>query len=161
MNPRQRFFTRPATVDDAASVAARLRDEDRDEVLALCGIDPILVLPAYVEEGREVYVAGLTSSDRAEIIWGVDPIYGVDRAAVIWLLSTPIMYEHPQLFVPESKRIWDDFHKRFDLLTNFADARNIRHHQWLKWLGAKFIRRVESFGAQSLPFLEFASYRCA
>jgi hypothetical protein len=30
---------------------------------------------------------------------------------------------------------------------------------WLKWLGCHMVRRIESFGAQSLPFIEFASFR--
>jgi hypothetical protein len=154
------FFVRRATVEDAAYIAANLRSEDRDEVVALCGIPPSLVLPAYVEEGREVHVAGI-QGDHAQVIYGVDPILGVDRAACIWLLSTPVLYEHPVEFVTQSKRLWDEFHERFDLLTNFTDARNTRHHKWLQWLGAKFIRRVEHFGAESRPFLEFASYRCA
>lgn len=159
MTPR--IFVRPASPEDALEVASRLRPEDADEVRANCGMSPTLVLPAYVGEGREVYVSGLSKDNIPQVIWGVDPIFAVDRAAVIWLLSTPVMYDHPQLFVPTSKKIWDGFHERFDLLTNFTDARNTRHHVWLKWLGAKFIRRVESFGAESRPFLEFASYRCA
>jgi hypothetical protein len=154
-------YIRLASVEDAEHVAAHLRSEDRDEVLALCGMDPRLVLPAYVQEGREVHACGFIGKS-PEILWGLDPIFGMeDTAAVIWMLSTPAIFEHPQHFVPYSKNVWEAAHQRFQLLTNFTDARNTRHHKWLKWLGAHFIRRVEHFGAQSRPFLEFASYRCA
>jgi hypothetical protein len=155
-----RFFIRKATTDDAAYVARNLRPHDHDEVRALTGVSPSFVLPAYVEDGREVYVAGLPDNV-PQVIWGADPIEGVDRAAVVWLLSTPVMYHHAQLFIPMSKKLWDGFHERYDLLTNFTDARNTRHHKWLQWLGAVFLRRVEHFGAESRPFLEFASLRCA
>jgi len=153
-------YVRLASIEDAQYVAEHLRDADRDEVRALCGMDPKFVLPAYVQEGREVHVAGFVGQP-PQIIFGVDPIFGMeDEAAVIWMLSTPEIYKHAQVFVPYSKNIWDAYHERFPLLTNFSDARNTRHHTWLKWLGAHFIRRVEHFGAESRPFLEFASYRC-
>jgi hypothetical protein len=37
-----------------------------------------------------------------------------------------------------------------------VDARNERH---INWLGFIMVRRVERFGARSLPFVEFASVR--
>jgi hypothetical protein len=133
--------------------------EDREEVLAMCGMDPRVVLPQYIVEGREVYVAGTVHNGSPEIIYGVDPILDVPDAAVVWLLSTPVLYDYPVEFTVRSKQIWDEIHSRFELLTNFTDARNTRHHGWLKWLGCHPIRRVEKFGAQSLPFIEFASFR--
>lgn len=122
-------------------------------------MDPRVVLPAYVQEGREVLVAGFVEQP-PQIIFGVDPVWGLeDEAAVIWMLSTPEIYKHAQVFVPYSKQIWDAYNERYPILTNFTDCRNTRHHTWLKWLGAKFIRRVDSFGAESRPFYEFVSYR--
>jgi hypothetical protein len=45
--------------------------------------------------------------------------------------------------------------RRFPLLHNFTDARNVVHHRWLRWLGFNFIARHERYGAAGLPFLEF------
>lgn len=154
------YFIRPATREDAVYIASNLRSQDRDEVVALTGLDPRAVIPAYVDEGREVQVGGIVGKEPV-IIFGADPIFMEESAAVIWMLSTPVLYDYPVEFVTASRKIWDDYHARYELLTNFTDARNTRHHKWLKWLGAHFIRRVDKFGAQSLPFLEFASYRCA
>ena len=155
-------FVRPATPEDIDFVARNMREADRQEVLASVGIEPTLVLPAYLNEGREVYAAGLCLDNRAEVLFGFDPIFGVERAAVIWLLSTPRIYAHPVEFVMRSKAIFEEAHQRFDLLTNFIDARNTRHIQWLKHLGFTMLRRVDKFGFAGLPFIEFASYRpCA
>lgn len=152
-------FVRPATPEDVEYVANNLRKEDREEVLAAVGIEPTVCLPQYLSEGREVYAAGLCMDNRAEILYGFDPIFGVDRAAVIWLLSTPRIFDYPVEFVIQTNRLFEEAHQRFDLLTNFIDARNERHIRWLKKLGFVMLRRVESFGASSTPFIEFASYR--
>jgi hypothetical protein len=146
-------------MEDVEFVANNLRKEDREEILASVGIEPSLALPAYVREGREVYAAGLCSDNRAEILYGFDPIFGVDRAAVIWLLSTPRIYDHPVEFVMRTKELYEEAHQRFDLLTNFIDARNRRHIVWLRSLGFVMLRRVEKFGYAGTPFIEFASFR--
>lgn len=86
-------------------------------------MDPRIVLPAYVMEGREVYAAGIESEGRPEVLFGFDPIEGEPGAATIWLLSTPVIYDYPVEFVISSKRIFDDAHQRFELLTNFVDER--------------------------------------
>lgn len=157
-------FNRRATLADAYSIAPRLRKADRDEVLAAIGIDPILALPAAVQEGRDVWVAGLEEDGIPEIIWGIDPIEHPDdfTAGTIWLLSTDRIYEFPVEFVQNTRRLLDEAHKEYELLMNFIDARNTRHQKWLKWMGFAGLRRIEKFGAQSLPFIEFASFRpCA
>jgi hypothetical protein len=155
-------FNRLATLEDVRYVADNLRDADRQEVLANVGIEPSTVLPTLLLEGREIYAAGLCEDNRAEVLWGLDPIFGVDRAAVIWLLSTDRMYDHPVEFVTQSKAHIEYAHSRFDLLTNFIDARNTRHIRWLKWSGFTILRKVDRFGYAGIPFFEFASYRpCA
>lgn len=152
-------FIRCASVEDAVSIATRLRPEDRDEIIACCGIDPRVVLPAYVEEGREVYVSGLAFDQVPEMIFGTDPIPGDPEGATIWFLSTPRIYEFPVEFTVNTKKVFELYHDRYPFLTNFMDARNTKHLKLIKWLGFHPIRRVESFGAQSRPFIEFASYK--
>jgi hypothetical protein len=146
-------------MEDAQYVAANLRDADRDEVLAACNLDPRLVLPLFIQEGREVWAAGVESNDRAEILYGVDPVECCPGAGTIWLLSTPVLYQYPVEFVVRSKELLDQFHERYELLGNYIDERNTRHIRWLKYMGFKILQRVECFGAQSRPFLEFASFR--
>ena len=151
-------FVRKATLEDAVTVAARIRPADRDECMAATGLPPEVILPAYIEDGRCCMAAGLQHDNRAEILFGIDPIVGHPRCGIIWLVSTPRIEEHPVEFVVMTKRLLADFHKDYDLLTNFIDERNTRHLQWLKWMGFMLLRRVEKFGAESRPFIEFASF---
>ena len=152
-------FVRSATLADVRSVAARLREADRQEVLAAGGVDPRLVFSAQLAEGREILAAGLQDNDRAEILFGCDPMTGDPSVGIVWLVSTDTIYDHPVEFVTASRRLLQDYQERHRVLTNFIDARNERHIKWLKWMGFHMIRRVEKFGAQSLPFIEFASVR--
>lgn len=152
-------FVRPASVEDALSVASRLRPEDRDEVIAASGMDPRIALPQYVREDRFIMACGLVETGIPEVLWGADPIPYVDRACVGWLLSTTVILDHPVEFAVNVKRFFEELHKDYDLITNFTDARNVVHHRLIKWLGCVPVRRIESFGAKSIPFIEFASYR--
>lgn len=153
-------FVRNATPEDIVSVAQRLRDEDRAEVIAATGLDPRLALPLAGEAGGEILAAGMQSNNRAEILFGVDPIPEVPEVGVGWVLTTPVIYDYPVEFVVRSREFLEYYHARYELLTNYMDERNTRHRRWLSWLGGfKLIRRVESFGAENRPFLEFASYR--
>lgn len=155
-------FVRLATEDDIKEVAYRLRPEDAAEVRAATGADARLILPLSARDGRVILAAGLQENDRAEILFGVDPIEGVDRAGIIWLVSTPVIYDYPVEFVMRTQELLSRFHEDFDLLTNFIDERNTRHIKWLRWMNFVFLRRVESYGAENRPFLEFVSYRqCA
>lgn len=155
-------FTRPATLADAHDVARRLRQPDRDEVLAAGGVSAEFILPSFVDRGSEVYASGIEELGRPEVLFGVSPIVGVDRGATIWLLGTDTLFDYPVEFAVNSRIWFERFHERYDLLTNFIDARNERHLKWLKWLGFVAVRQWDRFGAHGLPFIEFASYRpCA
>lgn len=151
-------FVRLATSEDIQYVANNLRVADVEEVRAATGMDPRLALPLSAA-GREILAAGLCHNDRAEILFGVDPWPDTEDVGIIWMLSTPEIYDYPVEFVVRTKELLDKFHERYELLTNFIDARNEKHIKWLSWMGFKKLRRVESFGAQSLPFIEFARYR--
>jgi hypothetical protein len=154
-------FVRPASLADARDVAARLREEDRQEVLAAGGLEPRIALPALILDGRAVFAAGIEGGS-PEVLFGCDPVEGTPILGIIWMVSTPAIYEHPVEFIRTSKDIFRSFHERFLVLGNHVDARNVRHLRWLEWMGCKMVRRIESFGAQSLPFMEFVSIRpCA
>lgn len=150
-------FVRRATLDDVKSVAERLRQADAEELRAVTGQDARAVLPLCAADGREILAAGLTSTDRPEILFGVDPVVGVERFGIVWLVGTDVIFDHPVVFVQRTREWLDKFHEDYDVLTNLIDERNTRHLQWLQWMGFKFIRRVPSFGAENRPFIEFVS----
>lgn len=155
---KYRGFIRRATPDDAIEVSKRLRMEDAMEIKANTGLAHRVALYLHACHGRSL-VSGLLEDMVPEIIWGIDPIEGQDDTAIIWMVSTPRIYEHAQIFVPATKLLWDTAHETFPFLVNFIDCRNTRHVNWVRWLGAKMVRRIESFGAEGRPFYEFISHK--
>jgi hypothetical protein len=97
----------------------------------------------------------------ADVLYGCDALPLFPHVGVIWMLSTDRLYEYPVEFTTHSRDLFRQYHERYEVLTNFVDARNTRHIKWLKWLGCHMVRKVDRFGPHSLPFLEFASVKCA
>jgi hypothetical protein len=154
-----KYFMREASAEDLIDVSRRLREADRQEVIANCGVPPELSIPAYSLSAHKPWVGGLKSDNLPEIIFGFDPIPFVPYGACCWMVSGDRIYDHAPFIMWISRRVFDHAHETYPLLTNFIDERNTRHIAWIKWLGFKFIRRIPEFGAQSRPFIEFASYR--
>lgn len=155
----KKTFIRQATKQDALYVAKNLIEADRAEVIAATGLDPVLILPNGVDGIRDVRVGGLADEPELPmLIWGVDPVPGEPSVGIPWMLCTPHIYEHPVELIHTVKREWETYHKTWPVLTNFTDARNVRHHRLLKWLGCHFVRKVP-FGPASTPFIEFVSIR--
>lgn len=152
-----RGWLRQATLEDLISLAPRLREEDKDEILANSGAPPEMALPAFLSP--TTFVCGVLESDTPEIVMGYQTVESAPNAALVWMLSSPVLFDYPQRFAPVSRAIIDKWHEHYEVLTNFVDARNTRHIKWLEWLGFKMLKRIEKFGAHSLPFYDFYSYR--
>lgn len=156
----RKTFTRRATEADARNLAAKLIGPDRIEVEAVTGIPAALVLPYAVAGAHEAYASGFEATPgEVELIWGADPVPGYPDVGVVWMLSSPAIYKYPQVFAKHVKDGWEMLHAKYPILTNFTYAENHGHHKVIKWLGGKFLRKVERFGAAGLPFYEFASVR--
>jgi hypothetical protein len=125
-------------------------------------MEPEVILPVAVPLSAEAYASGFEATPgEVELIWGVEPIThpGDLRVGQVWMLSSPAIYQFPQVFAKHVKDGWEDLHSRYDVLTNFTYAENHGHHKLIKWLGGKFIRQVDEFGVAQLPFIEFVSVR--
>jgi hypothetical protein len=96
------IFTRPATPDDILTVAERLREEDRAEVIAAGEVEPLAAFMASYHAGMDINAAGLRENNRAEILYGCDPMFGEPRVGIVWLLSTDALYDHPVEFTIHS-----------------------------------------------------------
>ncbi|MGW8177185.1 MAG: hypothetical protein ACWGQW_00090 [bacterium] len=152
-------FIRRASLDDVIRVSSDLRDEDWNEVRAQTGLPAQLVLPYAHEQGRLIFACGMASEGTAELLWGWDEIPGSPEVAVIWMLSTPAINKHAASFAPVSKVMVQTVNDHYRYLTNYIDARNVRHIGWLKWLGFVQLRRIDRFGPESRPFFEYVRYR--
>ena len=138
-------YIHQATVGAALEVASNLLPDDRSEVQEGHGHDPKTALVDSIRYCDSVYfevpngkIAGLA---------------GVHGNGQIWMLCTPAIYDYPHTFAREAKRYVDE--RREKLLWNIVDERNEVHLKLLRFLGFKFIRRL-NYGPNNLTFIEFA-----
>lgn len=138
-------YIHQATVGAALEVALNLLPDDRSEVQEGHGHDPKTALVDSIRYCDSVYfevpngkIAGLA---------------GVHGNGQIWMLCTPAIYDYPHTFAREAKRYVDE--RREKLLWNIVDERNEVHLKLLRFLGFKFIRRL-NYGPNNLTFIEFA-----
>lgn len=147
-------FVQRATIEDVAYISKNLRQADRDECDAMLATPPELVLPQAVEAGRRVWT--FHSNDGLPVgVFGIDPT-PIAEVGIVWMVSTPKVNDHKREFLTESKPYVLALNEEYPIITNMVDARNTLHHRWLKWLGFAFLRRIDKWGARSVPFYEFA-----
>lgn len=144
-------YYRPSKIEDCLELAPILRKQDVDEVAASHGLNPVTALRlsfkisnecnSIIHEGKVVGMFG----------------YGSDggTVAVPWLLASDKIKEISREFLPQSKLWVDKVAEDYDVLVNYVDVRNTVAIRWLKFLGFKFIRRIEHFGKAQVPFYEF------
>lgn len=141
---------RLATMEDVLDVASRLRQKDIEEGEAMLGCDPRLFLTGF--DPDNTYVLFNAAGDNVALA-GVCPMK--DNTAMIWMVATDLLEEHPIEFLKYSKAFIKEVSAPFSLLFNWVDARNEVHLKWLRWCGFTFIQRHEKFGAQGIPFYTF------
>lgn len=78
-----------------------------------------------------------------------------DLQGCVWMLATPEMERSARSVAYWTPRVLQEWHARRPLLTNYVDARNALHIQWLRRFGFSFIALHQHFGTQRLPFYEF------
>tara|TARA_B100000686_G_scaffold292537_1_gene321307 strand:- start:959 stop:1480 length:522 start_codon:yes stop_codon:yes gene_type:complete len=145
---------RLATQADAIQVAKELREEDRSEMKALLGVDVAMtvVLQRHVMEADISLV--LEKDKHPVAIFGVKQV--CPNVSFIGLLSSPRIKDFKFTLCRHSKYWVDMFHKHSDLLLNVVHCDNNVHIQWLRWLGFKFINKLENFGSNGEDFYEFS-----
>ena len=141
-------YIHPITIEAANEVASNLRLEDYREVPEGHGLDPRVFLPMVAKEGSAVYFTvpdGKTAG-----------LAGVGDGGAIWMLCTPEIHRYPITFAREAKRYVDS--REEPLLWNIVDSRNTAHLKLLKFLGFKFLRKLEH-GPNNVTFIEFCRVR--
>ena len=142
---------RPSVLNDCHVIAENIREDDRREILAMNGEEPLDAMVSgfiYSDNPRTVLVG-----DTPVAMFGsgeVEPGVGV-----VWLLGTDGIEDISIQFLRESKHWLEQLHDKYEMLFNYVDERNTVHIKWLRWLGFKFINRHEQFGVENRPFIEF------
>lgn len=126
----------PAGMDHVASIAARMRQADVDEVWASSRSTPHQALMFSLQRSTEAWTAMLDG--RPEVMFGVARISVLGGTGIAWLLGTDTAAEHSRLFVRQSAEWRGKLLERYDVLRNFVSDQNEVSVRWLRWMGAVF-----------------------
>ena len=152
------IHVRPATHNDVADIAPRLRSADLREVSAGTGEPAQDVLAGGIAESDPCYAA-TDENGRVIGLFGVVPHLDQKDVGRIWLLGSEDLVQQSFHFA-RSSRVWiERLQKRYRVLWNWVDARNEVHIRWLKWCGFAMTAVDESYGAERRRFFEFQRIR--
>lgn len=84
--------------------------------------------------------------------WGVDP--GETGVGHVWLFATNAAVIKAAAIHRHLKREFGVILGMYPRLECWADSRNVKHHEWLRWLGFKE-KGEAPFGLMGLPFKHF------
>jgi hypothetical protein len=117
------------------------------------GVAAKLALPESVRNSRMTWT--LYAEDELAGLLGIQDT-AVPEIGIVWMLCTPLIERYPFTFLRDAREILPVVHTLHPIVTNQVDVRNTVHIRWLQWMGFTFLRRIERWGAESRPFIEFA-----
>lgn len=142
---------RPATLQDAADLAPRLRDADLIE-LALSSLLPIAdILMDSIRRSEEAWVGELDGKVIA--IGGFGIAKGTDIGCP-WLVGSPEVLKHPLKLTRIGRQMVSRWSSRCSLMTNFTLQGNELHISWLKRIGFE-VGAPTLYGPFKAPFVQF------
>lgn len=134
-----------------------MREADRQEAWANAHLTPLDALKHGYVYSAEAFTIYRIEDKLPVAMFGYtkpDALYGG-----IWLLGSKELENHSVRFLKESRYWLNHIQDRVPLLFNVVDQRNTTHIRWIEWLDFKFIRVIPEYGAEKLPFIEFARIR--
>ena len=141
-------YIHPITMEAATEVVFNLRPDDLREVEEGHGI-PSALLPSLMSSNPSYVYFTVPDGKTAGMA-------GVGKDGDIWMLCTPEIHRYPITFAREAKRYVDS--RTEPLLWNIVDSRNTAHLRLLKFLGFKFLRKL-NHGPNNVSFIEFCRVR--
>lgn len=138
---------------DVESLADRLRTADLHELRAVSSRSTIEVLHEGVEQSAPM-CSIISDTGRVEGLFGVIPEGVFGR---IWMVGSDELTKNPirRQFIRECRTFVDVLGRGYCAIGNVIDERNNVHIRWLQWMGFTFLRRINNYGVESRPFLEF------
>jgi hypothetical protein len=144
-------FTTP-TEADLDELAANMRPEDRDEIVASDGPDVRKTLA--VALGWSVNALAVRSKDGLLCVFGTAAPSLLGDEAAPWMLGTDILARHPRTLTRVARRYIEEMLGVFPVLVNHVDTRNTASIRLLAWLGFTF-DEPRPYGVAGLPFRRF------
>ena len=142
---------RLSTLEDIKYLAPRLRQADKEEILASVGLTPYEALMIGYLENVIVFTI-VNKNNEPVAIFGINDVG--NNVGAIWLVATNKLKDIQYSFLRENKKVIDFLNTKYKILWNFVDCRNSLHIKWLKWCGFKFINK-QKYGVLNKPFYEF------
>lgn len=155
LRPAVSLRARKSRPGDAGILAPNLRTEDVQEIKSASGMTPLQALQVSYEISSPCYT--VVTDDEDEIVIAMFGVTTSDNpdVGVVWLLAAPLLVEHSKEFLRKSDEWMARLHKKYPILWNFVDKRNLTHIGWLKRIGVNFIAEHPQHGVDQIPFLEF------
>ena len=141
---------RLSTLEDIKYLAPRLRQADKEEILASVGLTPYEALMIGYLENVIVFTI-VNKNNEPVAIFGINDVG--NNVGAIWLVATNKLKDIQYSFLRENKKVIDFLNTKYKILWNFVDCRNSLHIKWLKWCGFKFINK-KNYGVLNKPFYE-------
>lgn len=146
------FSVVTANLDHLLPVAEKMRQADRDECMAGCGLGPYEVLQ------RSIAASPLAWT----VLEGTEPVamFGVSQRALLsstgipWFLGAEGMERAGSLLPRFSRQVVQAWLTRYDRLENWVDARYEKSVRWLRWIGFT-VEEPLPWGVAGLPFHHF------
>ncbi len=155
---REGHRVRAAAADDARRLAPHLRAADIAEIRAASGLAPEAALLDGIAFSRLAFAVERRDAPPATAplaLFGVaDHPLGPEIGAP-WLLAHRELPRIARAFLREAALWIEILGAGRSALSNCADARNVLHLRWLSLLGFRCVRRIDAFGAERRPFIEF------
>ena len=147
----QHSHFRLTTLEDIKYLAPRLRQEDKQEILAGSGLLPYEALHIGFKNAVIVFTI-FNPKNKPVGIFGVDDLG--NGVGGIWLLATKDLAKIQIAFLKQCREVVKFLNTKYKILWNFVDCRNQLHIKWLKWCGFQFINKKQ-YGVLDKPFYEF------
>ena len=147
-----RIAFEPATEDDAARMAPRLRQADQDELSALSNRSHDVTLRLSIQMSDEPML--ITADGDPVALFGVARASLLSTTGVPWLLGTDLVGKLARPLLPLSALVLASWRGKYPHMENHV---SVHHHQslrWLKWLGFT-LHPAEPYGQFGKPFHKF------
>jgi len=147
----RRLHVGDADERDCAQLAPNLRHEDRAEVMAASGREPLEALLHGLAASADCLA--IRCGGQAIAVFGVVPLGPGEGAP--WLLGSDAILSHWFEFARRSREELESIRRPYARLWNVVDDRNTLHRRWLAWLGFEEVELLPHYGPGRLPFWRF------
>lgn len=138
-----------ATPEHVEAVAARVRKTDDAVNLAVTGRTTLEELQGRLKTSPEVWTWIIDGEPVA--IFGLDPYSLLGNVWHPWLVATDAVEKSPMLFLKTCKKVLPVLMEGGKTLLDYADSRDTRVLNWLRWLGFTIFPE-EPYGVSGVPF---------